>query len=169
MMFDSYRSRKDVRDDFLRCRENHASQEACAGRGFCFMHNSFEMFLDGVFAQMHSVGDFLVGESEHEINDDHLFTLGQVIALLDVGVWALEFLLIQLFHDDEESAVPREGFVGNTEPAKKEPLIVGKTEPFHLDRLAILGMIAVDQTINKVTDYGMDLFRNETRAVLSRQ
>ena len=120
------------------------------------------MFLDGVFAQMHSVGDLLVGESEHEINDDHLFTLGQVIALLDVGIWALEFLLIQLFHDDEESAVPRERFIGNTEPAKEEPLIVGKTEPFHLDRLAILGMIAVDQTINKVTDYGMDLFRNET-------
>jgi len=94
MVFDSCRSRKDVRNDLLRCRENHASQEACAGRGFCFMHNSLEMFLDGVFAQMHSVGDLLVGESEHEINDDHLFTLGQVIALLNVGIWALEFLLI---------------------------------------------------------------------------
>lgn len=167
MMFDSNRSGKDVRDDPLRCRENHASQEACAGRGFCFMHNSLEMFLDGVFAQMHSVGDLLVGESEHKINDDHLFTLGQVIALLDGGVRALEFLLIQLFHDDEESAVPREGFIGNTESAKEEPLIVGKAEPFHLDGLAILGMIAVNQTNDKVVDYGMDLFRNETCAVFS--
>ena len=93
-MFDSYRSRKDVRDDLLRCRKNHASQETCAGRGFCFMHNSLEMFLDGVFAQMHSVGNLFVCESEHEINNDHLFTLGQVIALLDVGIWAMEFLLI---------------------------------------------------------------------------
>lgn len=93
-MFDSYCSRKDVRDDLLRCRENHASQEACAGRGFCFMHNSLEMFLDGVFAQKHSVGDLFVGETEHEINDDHLLTFGQAIALLDVGIWASEFLLM---------------------------------------------------------------------------
>lgn len=104
-MFDSYRSRKDVWDELLRCRENHASQEACAGRGFCFMHDSLEMFLDGVFTQMHSVGNFFVGETEHKINDDHLFTFGQVIALLDVGIWALKFLLMELFHDDEESAV----------------------------------------------------------------
>ena len=61
----------------------------------------------------------------------------------------------------------REGFIGNAEPAKEEALIVGKTEPFHLDGLAILGMIAVGQTINKVTHYGMNLFRNETCAVLS--
>ena len=94
MMFDSFRSRKDVRDDLLRCRENHASQEACAGRGSSFMHNSLEMLLDGVFTQMHSVGDFFVGETEHEINDDHLLTFGQVIALLDIGIWALEFLLM---------------------------------------------------------------------------
>ena len=92
-MFDSIRARKDAREDLLRCRENHASQEACAGRGFCFMHNSLEMLLDGVFTQMHSVGDLFVGETEHEINDDHLFTFGQVIALLDVVIWALEFLL----------------------------------------------------------------------------
>jgi hypothetical protein len=131
------------------------------------MHNSLEMFLDGVFAQIHSVGDLFVGESEHEIYDDHLLTFGQVIAFLDVGVWAFELLLIQLFHDDEKSAVPREGFIGNTEPAKEEPLIGGKTEPFHLDGLAILGMIAVHQTTDEVADYGMDLFGNETGAVLS--
>ena len=92
-MFDSIRSRKDARDEFLRRRENHASQEACPGGGFCFMHNSLEMLLDGIFTQMHSVGDLFVGETEHEINNDHLFTFGQVIALLDVGIWALEFLL----------------------------------------------------------------------------
>jgi len=90
-----------------------------------------------------------------------------VIALLHVGVGAFDLLLVQLFYDDEESAVPREGFIGNTEPAKEEPLIVGKTEPFHLDGLAILGMIAVHQTIDEVADYGMDLFGNETGAVLS--
>lgn len=93
-MFDSIRSRKDARDEFLRRRENHASQEACPGSGFCFVHNSFEMLLDGVFTQMHSVGDLFVGETEHEVNDDHLFTFGQVIALLDVGIWALEFSLM---------------------------------------------------------------------------
>ena len=131
------------------------------------MHNPLEMFLNGVFAQIHSVGDLLVGESEHEINDDHLLAFGQVIALLDVGVRAFELLLIQLFHDDEEAAVAREGFIGNTESAKEEPLIGGKTEPFHLEGLAILGMIAVHQTTDEVADYGMDLFGNETGAVLS--
>jgi hypothetical protein len=75
-------------------------------------------------------------------------------------------LLIQLLHDDEESAVPREGFIGNTEPAKEEPLIGGKTEPFHLEGLAILGMIALHQTTDEVTDNGMDLFGNETGAAL---
>ena len=90
-----------------------------------------------------------------------------MIALLHVGVRALELLLIQVFHDDEESAVPRERFIGNTEPAKDEPLIVGKTEPFHSDGLAIPGMIAVHQTIDEVADYGMDFFGNERGAVLS--
>jgi len=161
------RSGQEFRHVSLRRREDHAGQEACAGRGFRFMHNPLEMFLDGVFAQIHSVGDLLVGESEHEINDDHLFTLGQVIALLDVDVWAFELLLIQLLHDDEEAAVAREGFIGNTEPAKEEPLVGGKTEPFHLDGLAIFGMIAVHQTTDEVADYGMDLFGNETGAVLS--
>lgn len=94
MIFDSYRSRKAVRDDLLRRRKNHASQEACTGCGFCFMHNSLEMFLDGVFTEMHSVGDLFVGKTEHEINDDHLLTFGQMIALLDIGIWALEFLLM---------------------------------------------------------------------------
>ena len=34
----------------FRCREDHAAHETCAGRGFCFMHNPLQMFLDGVFA-----------------------------------------------------------------------------------------------------------------------
>src|SRR4029078_13144113 len=96
-----------------------------------------------IYAQIHSIGDLLIGESEHKINDDHMLAFGQVITLLHAGIWAFEFLLIQLFHDDQESAVFSEGFIRNTEPAKTEPLIVGKTEPFHLDRLAILGMIVV--------------------------
>ena len=41
-----------------------------------------------------------------------------------------------------------------------------KTELFHLDGLAILGMIAELQTTDEVADYGMDLFGNETGAVL---
>ena len=90
-----------------------------------------------------------------------------MIALLHVGVWAFKLLLIQLFHDNEESAVPRKGFIGNTEPAKEEPLIVGKTETLHLDGLTILGMIAVHQMTEEVADYGMDLFGNETGAVFS--
>lgn len=87
--------------------------------------------------------------------------------MLHVGVWAFELLLIQLLHDDEKSAVLGEGFIGNTKPAKEEPLIVDKTEPLHLDGLAVLGMIAVQQTTDEVADYGMNLFGNETGAVLS--
>ena len=90
-----------------------------------------------------------------------------MIALLDIGIWALKFLLMELFHDDEESAVQREGFIGNTEPPKEEPLIVGKTEPFHLDGLAILGTSAVYKMTEEVSDYGMDLFGNEAGAVFS--
>ena len=167
MVFDSYCFRKDARDGPLRCRENHASQEACSGGGLGFLHDPFEMLFDGVFAQVDPVRDFFIGKSEHEINDDHLLAFGEMIALLHVRVRAFELLVIELFHDDEKSAVPREGLIGNTEPAKEEPLIVGKTEPFHLDGLAILGMIAVHQTTDEVADYGMDLFGNETGAVLS--
>ena len=46
-------------------------------------------------------------------------------------------------------------------------MIVGKTEPFHLDRLAIFGMIAAHQVTDEVVDYAMDLFGNETGAVFS--
>ena len=133
------------------------------------MHNPLEMFLDGVFAQIHSVGDLLIGEAEHEINDNHLLAFGQAITLLNVGVWAFELLLIQLFYDDEKSAVLREGFIGNTKTAKEEPLIRGKTEPFHLDGLAIFGMIAAYQTTDEVADYGMDFLGNETGAILSSE
>jgi len=167
MVFDSCRSRKDVRNDLLRCRENHASQEARSGSGLGFVHDPFEMLFDGVFAQVDPVRNFFIGKAEHEIHDDHLLSFGQVIALLHIGVRAFERLLIQLFHDDEEPAVLREGFIGNTEPAKEEPLIVGKTEPFHLDGLAILGMTAVQQATDEVTDDGMDLFGNEAVAAFS--
>ncbi len=148
-------------------RENHASQEACSGRGLGFVHDSFEVLFDGVFAQVDPVRNFFIGKSEHEIHDDHLLSFGQVIALLHIGVGVSERLLIQLFHDDEKSTVLCEGFIGNTEPAKEEPLIVGKTEPFHFDGLAILRVIAVDQTTDEVMDYGMDLFGDQTGAVLS--
>ena len=127
------------------------------------------MFFDGVFTQVDPIRNFFVGKSEHEIHDDHLLSFGQAVVLLHIGVRAFERMLIQMFHDDEKSAVLGEGFIGNTKPAKKEPLIVDKTEPFHLDGLAILGMIAVDQTADEVTDYGMDLFGDETGADLSGQ
>ena len=143
MRLDCYRSRKNFRDGTLRCRENHASQEACPSRGLGFVHDPFEMLFDGVFAQVDPIRDFLIGKSEHEINDDHLLAFGEVIAVLDIGVWAFELLLIQLFHDDEESAVSREGCIGNTETTEEKTMIVRKTEPFRLDGLAILGMIAV--------------------------
>ena len=167
MLSDLYRFKFDALDCRFRCREDHASQKPCSGGGLGFMHDPFQVFFDRVFAQMDPVRDFLIGKTEHEINDDHLLSFGEVIPLPHIGVWAVELLLMQLFHDDEESAVLCEGFIGNTEPAKEEPLIVGKTEPFYLDGLAILGMIAVDQTADEVVDYGMDLFGNETCAILS--
>src|SRR6185436_20767201 len=86
------------------------------------MHDPLEMFLDSIFAQIHSIGYLLIGESEHKINDDHLLAFGQVITLLHAGVWAFEFLLIQLFHDDQESAVFSEGFIRNTEDRKSTRL-----------------------------------------------
>ena len=116
-MIDFSRSGKDFGDGPVRRRENHASQEAGSGSRLCFVHDPFQMLFDGVFAQVDPVRDFFVGKSEHEINDDHLLTFGEVIALLHVGVWAFESLVIQLLHDDKESAVSCEGFIGNTESA----------------------------------------------------
>ncbi len=84
------------------------------------------MFFDGVFAQVDPIRDFFIGKSEHEINDDHLLAFGEVIAVLDIGIWAFELLLIQFFYDDEESAVSREGFIGNTETTEEKPMIVSK-------------------------------------------
>jgi hypothetical protein len=76
MMCDSCRLRKAVRDGPLRCRENHASQEACSGGGLGFLHDPFKVLFDGVFAQVDPVRDFFIGKSEHEINDDHLLAFG---------------------------------------------------------------------------------------------
>ena len=76
MLCDSCRSNKDVRDRPLRCRENHASQEACSGSGLGFLHDPFEMLFDGVLAQVDPVRDFFIGKSEHEINDNHLLAFG---------------------------------------------------------------------------------------------
>ena len=75
-MFDFSRPSKDVWDGPIRCRENHASQEAGSGSGLGFVHDPFEMLFDGVFAQVDPVRDFLIGKSEHEINDDHLLAFG---------------------------------------------------------------------------------------------
>jgi hypothetical protein len=61
---------------FLRGREYHTAYEARAGCSFGFVHNPFEMFLDGIFAEIHPPGDFFVGKSELEVNDDHLFAFG---------------------------------------------------------------------------------------------
>lgn len=140
----------------MRSRVNHASQEACSGVGLGLMHDSLEVLFDGVFTQIEPVRDFFIGISEHEIGDNHLLAFGQAISLLGIGVWAIKFLLIQLFHDDQKSAVPRKGFIGNTKPTEKESLIGGKTELFNLDGLAILGMIAELQLTYEIADYGMD-------------
>ena len=152
---------------FFRCREDHAAHEARAGCGFCFMHDPLQMFFDGVFAEIHSSGDFFVGKSELEVNDDHLFAFGQVIEPLDVCVGAFEFVLIQLFHDDEASAVSCKGFVGNTEPAKEELLTGGNTEPFQLEGFEVLGMITAHETSDEGADNGEDIFGNRTGAVFS--
>lgn len=45
-----YRFRKDAHAVTLGCRKNHTGQEACTGRGLGFVHDSFEMLFDGVFA-----------------------------------------------------------------------------------------------------------------------
>ena len=76
LVLNCYRFRKDARAVTLRCRENHAGQEACTGRGLGFVHDPFEMLFDGVFAQVDPVRNFFIGKSEHEIHDDHLFSLG---------------------------------------------------------------------------------------------
>ena len=76
MVFDFSRSRKHVRDGPFRCRENHASQEASSRSRLGLVHDPFEMLFDGIFAQVDPVRDFLIGKSEHEINDDHLLAFG---------------------------------------------------------------------------------------------
>lgn len=170
MLFSFYRLRKDVLDgrfSLFRCREDHASQKPCSGGGLGFMHDPFKMFFDGVFAQMDAVCDFFIGKTEHEINDDHLLPFGEVIPLPHIGVWAPELLLMELFHDDEESAVLCERFIGNTEPAKEEPLVVGKIEPFHLDGLAILGVAALYQSTAEFVNKGMNLIGHESGTALS--
>lgn len=116
-MIDFSRSGKDFGDGPFRCRKNHASQEAGSGSRLGFVHDPFEMLFDGVFAQVDPVRNFFVGKSEHEINDDHLLAFGQMIALLHIGVRAFEPLVIQLLHNNKESAIPCEGFIGNTKPA----------------------------------------------------
>ena len=125
------------------------------------MHDPFKMLFDGVFAQVEAVRDFFIGKSEHEINDNHLLALGEVIAFLDVGVRAFEFLLIQLFHDDEAFAVSCKGFIGNTEPAEEELLTGGNTEPFHLEGFEVLGMITMYETGDEGTNYREDFFWNK--------
>jgi hypothetical protein len=150
----------------LRRQENHASQEACSGGGLGLVHDPLEMLFDGVFTQVEPIRDFFIGESEREIRDNHLLTIGQAIPLLDFRVRAFEFLPIQLFHDDEQSAVPLKRFIGNTQPAEEEPMIGDKTELFQLNRLAILWMAAELQPIYEIADYGMDYFGNEAGAVL---
>ena len=108
MLFGLYRFKFDALDcrfSRFRCREDHASQKPCSGGGLGFMHDPFKMFFDCVFAQMDPVCDFLIGKAEHEVNDDHLLPFGEVIPLTHIGVWAPELLLMELFHDYEESAV----------------------------------------------------------------
>ena len=80
--------------------ENHPSQEAGSRGGFRFLHDALEVFLNGVIAQVKAVGDFLVGEAEHEIDDHHLLTLGEVITLLNVSIRIFKFLM-ELLHNDE--------------------------------------------------------------------
>jgi len=57
------------------------------------VHDPFEVLFDGVFTQVEPVRDFFVGEPEHEVDDDHLFALGQMVTLLDVAVGAFKFLI----------------------------------------------------------------------------
>ena len=151
----------------MRCREDHTAYEARTGCGFGFMHNPFQMFLDGIFAEVHSPGDFFVGKPELKVNDDHLFAFGQVIESLNFCVSAFEFVLTQLFHDDEASAVSCKGFIGNTEPAEEELLTGGNTEPFHLEGFEVLGMITMYETGDEGTNYREDFFWNKTGGVFS--
>ena len=133
----------------LRRWENHAGQEACPCRGFGFVHDALEVFFHGVFAQIHAVGDFLVGEAEHEVDDDHLFPFGQAIELLNVCVWALEPLM-KLFDDDEQPAVPCQRLVGDAESANEQLLVLSKTKALDLDALAIFGMFTREVWIVRV-------------------
>ena len=125
------------------------------------------MFFDGIFAEIHSSGDFFVGKPELEVNDNHLFAFGQVIQPLDFCVGAFELVLIQFFHDDEASALSCKGIVRNTEPAKEELLTGGNPEPFHLERFEVLGMITAHETSDQGASDREDFFGNETGAVFS--
>ena len=91
------------------------------------MHDSFEMLFHRVFAEIEPVGDFFVRKAEHEVHDDHLLALGQMISLLNIGVGTFEFL-IEFFHEDEQPAVSGQRDIRNTEPAKQEALVCREAE-----------------------------------------
>ena len=52
-----------------------------------------------------SVGDLFVGTAKHQIDDHHLFALGEVTQWLDIGVGSFRFL-IDLLYDDKQRALP---------------------------------------------------------------
>lgn len=70
------------------CRENHTRQEAGACSGIGFVHDPFEVIFNGVLTQVEPHRDFFIGKSEHEVSDNHLLTLSQMIALLNKSVGA---------------------------------------------------------------------------------
>jgi hypothetical protein len=108
-------------------REDHPGQKAGSSRGFSFVHNLLQMFLYGVFAQIHAVGNFLAREAKHEIDDDHLLPLRQMIALLNVCVRAFESL-VEFIDDYQEATVPRQKLVGEAKSTDEQPLVLRETD-----------------------------------------
>ena len=130
------------------------------------MHDPFEMLFHGVFTEIEPVGDFFVGKAKHEVNDDHLLALGQVISLLDVGVGTLE-CLSEFFNDNEQPTVASEGCIRDTEPAEQQPLVGCEAEALDLDGFAVFWMIAVHEPADKFTYDRMYILWNQAVPVFS--
>ena len=97
--------------------KHHSGQEPGSRGGFRFVHDAFEVFLHRVLTQIQTVRDFLIGKTEHEIDDHHLLALRQVISVLHTDVWT-SHLLMQSLNRHKHTAIAGHWFVGNTKAAQ---------------------------------------------------
>ena len=66
------------------------NEDSCPGRGIGFSHNVFDVFFHGLFGNLESVCDLLVGPPLRKVLNDGLFAIGQLKFFL--GLIGIELL-----------------------------------------------------------------------------